>query len=365
MRSSRPITTTQAMAVISSTFLGIGFLTLPRYMADAGGSSAPFVALTGFIFAFFSFCIIALLCRCFPKESIFMFSRRLIGRPISIIFTIIIFLYFLLITGINAREFSEVVTIVLFKETPIEITILLMLLIVLLSSRRDIVKFSYIHFFYLPFIVISFLFTIIISLKNVDLLNLQPLLTTPTPAFWNGTLLASILFQGSFVITVLIPAMKKPKQILIAGTLAFLLAGGIYLLIVVASVGLFGPEETKLLTYPALEMARSATVGVGVLERLDAIFIVFWIMSVFTTIYTTYYLTAFILQTLFSLTDQRMASTALLPFIFAISMLPSNIFQTYEMVCILGAAGIIVLTGYPLLLWVMILLRRLRKATSS
>lgn len=358
MNNYRQITTVQTATVICSTIIGVGILSFPRYMSEGAGSSAPLVAFTGIIIAFISFCLLASLCRKFPRETIFVFSRRLVGRPLACFFTILIFIFFLLLTGITTRQFGDVVNTVLFRKTPIEATHILMLLLCLLSSRRDIVKFSYIHFFYFPLIVGPVVFITVISLKNVDLLNLQPMLTTPTPAFWEASLLASALFQSSFVITVLIPFMVKPRQALRAGAIAIFFSGGIYILIVIAAVGMFGAEETKLLLYPTLETARSAAVGEGLFERLDAIFIIIWVISVFTTIYTTYYLAAYILQYLLALKDQRMASTLLLPFLFVISMVPSNVFQTYSISGVIGVCGIGLLTIYPLLLWIVYAIRR-------
>lgn len=135
-------------------------------MALAGNSSAPFIAFSGVVLSFLSYWLLASLCQRFPKESLFVFSRRLIGRPLATVFTAVILILFITLTGITTRQFGDVATTVLYKKTPIEATIFLMLLVSLLSSRRNVVKFSYIHFFYLPLIVGSIVLTILISLKK-------------------------------------------------------------------------------------------------------------------------------------------------------------------------------------------------------
>ncbi|KUP26035.1 GerAB/ArcD/ProY family transporter [Paenibacillus sp. DMB5] len=146
-----------------------------------------------------------------------------------------------------------------------------------------------------------------------------------------------------------------------AGVLAIAVTGLIYLLIVVAAIGLFGSEETKLMIYPTLESARSAVVGEGFLERLDAIFIVLWVISVFTTLYSTYYLAACLLQQMFAFRDQRMSSTLILPFTFIIAAFPANVFETYSWSLALGAGSMIILSLYLFMLWSMYLIRRTRK----
>jgi spore germination protein len=365
VNNPRQITTLRAAAVISSTIIGVGILSFPRYMALAGNSSAPFIAFSGVVLSFLSYWLLVSLCQRFPKESLFVFSRRLIGRPLATVFTAVFLILFITLTGITTRQFGDVVTTVLYKKTPIEATIFLMLLVSLLSSRRNVVKFSYIHFFYLPLIVGSIVLTILISLKSVDLLNLQPILMSPTLKFWNGAREASYLFQSTFVITLLIPFMERPKQAFRAGALAIIMSGAIYVLIVVASVGMFGAEETKLLIYPTLKMARSAAFGEGFLERLDAIFIIIWVISVYTTVYTTYYISAYLLQNLFALRDQSMAASMLLPLIFALAMLPPNVFEAYKWILHLGNAGMVLMIGYPLLLWMAYFIRRAGRAAPS
>lgn len=365
VNNPRQITTLRAAAVISSTIIGVGILSFPRYMTAAGNSSAPFIAVCGVAFSFISYWLLASLCQRFPRETLFVFSRRLIGRPLAAVFSAVLLILFIVLTGLTVRQFGDVATTVLYKKTPIEATIFLMLFLCLLSSRRNIVKFSYIHFFYLPLIVGSIAFTVLISLKSVDLLNLQPVLMPPTPVFWKGVRDASYLFQSSFVVVLLIPFMEKPKQAVRAGALAITMSGAVYVLIVIASLGMFGAEETKLLIYPTLEMARSAAFGEGFLERLDAIFIIIWVISVYTTVYTTYYISAYLLQNLFAFRDQRMTSSMLLPLMFIISLMPSNVFESYRWSLQLGEAGMILMFGYPLLLWLIYLIRRLTGKEAS
>lgn len=52
MNNNRPITTIQVVAVVVSTIIGIGILSIPRYMAEAGDSGAPLVSASGIPVAF-------------------------------------------------------------------------------------------------------------------------------------------------------------------------------------------------------------------------------------------------------------------------------------------------------------------------
>lgn len=116
MNNPRQITSLRAAAVISSTIIGVGILSFPRYMTEAGNSSAPLVAFCGVLFSFISYWLLASLCQRFPQETLFVFSRRLIGRPLAAIFTVVIMLLFIVLTGLTVRQFGDVATTVLYKK---------------------------------------------------------------------------------------------------------------------------------------------------------------------------------------------------------------------------------------------------------
>ncbi len=359
MNRNRPITTIQVMAVIISTIIGIGILSIPRYMAEAGDSGAPLVTASGVPVAFLGCWFTAVVCRKFPNETLFVFSRRLLGTWIADIFSILLSLFFAFSAGITMRQFGEVCVTVVFKKTPIEAVILLMLLLVTLSIRRNIVKFTYVHIFYLPFILLSVIAIILVAMRNVDVLNLLPLTGNHTTlsSFSKGTITSATLYQGTFVITLLVPLMKKPQQALKAGIIALGFIGFIYIMIVWVTLGMFGAQESKILSYPTLEAARSISIGAGLLERFDALFIIIWVISIFTTIFTNYYIAAYSLQQVLRHKDHRLISSFLFPLIFIFSLFPRNIFQVNTFASITGIFGLVFLTIYPLLLWLASLIR--------
>jgi spore germination protein len=356
---NRPLTVLQVIAVIVSTIIGIGILSFPRYMAEAGDSGAPLVTASGIVIAFIGFWFTASVCRKFPNETLFVFSRRLLGTGVADFFTGLIMLFFAFSTAITMRQFGEVCVSVIFKKTPIEAVILLMLLLGCLSIRRNIVKFTYIHAFYLPLILLSVLVIILVALKNVDLLNLLPLTGNHmTPhKFTEGMLSSASLYQGTFILTLLVPLMKKPKHLIKAGASALLVICGAYVLIVVTTVGMFGAQETMLLYYPTLETARSISLGAGLLERFDAIFIIVWVISIFTSLFSNFYMAAYTFKSIARFKDHRLTASFLLPFIFGALLLPRNVFQTYDVAAATATFGLILLTGYPFILWLTALIR--------
>ncbi|KAA9008490.1 GerAB/ArcD/ProY family transporter [Paenibacillus spiritus] len=359
---TQQISTIRATTVIASAVAGVGILSFPRYMADAGNTAAPLVTLAGVGVALVDLVIVALLSARFPRENLFQFSSRLLGRRAAWVMNLVLMFFFLMLTSLTVRQFGEVASTVLFQRTPIEAVILLMLVLATLSSRRGIVKFSYIHYFYFPLIIGSIAFILLFSIRKISVIHLMPPggVNVSASKFMKGMLETSALFDRSFVLTLIVPFMEKPGKAMRAGLLGIGITGLIYLSITAAAIGMLGVEEVKLLFYPTLEVARSISAGEGLLERLDALFIIIWVISVYTTVYTTYYICSYLLRHLLHLQDQRLASSALLPFMFALAMVPENIFISYTAANRLAIAGLAVLTGYPLLLLALALLRRVK-----
>ena len=101
---------------------------------------------------------------------------------------------------------------------------------------------------------------------------------------------------------------------------AMLITGVLYILIVTATVSVFGAEETKKLLWPTLELAKATSLPANVLERLDAVFLAVWVTAVFTSLFSCYYFTIYSISKLFRLADHGMMSFFILPILFVLAI---------------------------------------------
>jgi spore germination protein len=352
MEHPRQVTVVGAAMVLTSTIIGVGVLPLPRFASIAAGTGGPLVTLAGALLATFGLWLITVLGQWFPEKSIFHYSEDLIGRWPGRLGSVLLILFFAILSALAAREFGEVVVTAVLKKTPLEVIVIVMLLLAAISSRNDIATFSYMHQFYLPFILAPGLLIAFFSLKNADPLYLQPIWGNQPPGFGKGVLTIAALFQGSFIMSILIPSMRRPEKAMRASLSGMAVASGFYLLTVVATIAVFGPEETKQLLWPTLELARMTSLPANVLERLDAIFLIIWVTAVFTTLLSSYYLTIHAAGNLLRLRDHKMFAFFLLPFVFLMSMSIPNVLDLYVVIRIVGQTGLILTVIYPLLLFV-------------
>jgi spore germination protein len=362
MGDPKEITTLQATTILISTIIGVGVLPLPLFAVRAGETSAPFVTVTGVFLAAIGLFILTYLGMRHPQKTIITYSQDIIGKWLGRIFSVFVIIFFVVLTSLAAREFGAVVVTGVLRETPLEVTVIVMLLLASISCRNNINVFSYIHNFYVPMILAPVLIVVAFSLKNANPLYLRPIfLGNDLRDMAVGMLTISALFQGSFIITMIIPSMKSPKKALIASFWGILISGGLYLLIVIATVAIFGPEEIKQIFWPTLELARTTAVPGNILQRLDIIFLAVWVLAVFTTLFSSYYFTIHSIKELFLLKDHKMLSYFILPFVFFLAMLPQNILHMYEIVQLIGRTGLLITILYPALLLSIDFLRSWRR----
>ncbi|CAM3435948.1 endospore germination permease [Paenibacillus lupini] len=356
----RQITVIQASAVLVSTIIGVGVLALPLFAVRAADSGGPLVTLLAVLLAFVGLALITWLGIRFPDQTIIRYSEVIIGKWLAWIGSMLIILFFAVLTSLTAREFGEVVVTSVLKETPVEVTVIVMLLLATISTRHGITTFAHIHTFYVPFLLIPVLVIVALSLKNAEAINLLPILGNEPSGMLKGTLTIAALFQGAFILTAVIPSMKHPEKAMKASVWGMVIAGGLYIIIVAATISVFGSEEIKQLLWPTLELAKATTLPANILERLDAAFLAVWVTAVFTTLFSSYFFTIYAMSHLFRLREHKLFSYFILPFVFVMAMLPTNIVQMYEIIENVGRIGLIITTGYPGLLLIVSILRKKR-----
>ncbi|UKS30956.1 spore germination protein [Paenibacillus sp. HWE-109] len=358
MEQPRQITVIQAAIILISSIIGVGVLALSLFGVRAADSAAPLVTILGIFLGTVGLWLLTKLGMRFPRQSIVQYSEELIGKWTARVFSVLIIAFFSIITALASREFGEVVVTSVMTKTPLEVTVIVMLILAAISSRADMTTFTYFHHFYFPIIVFPLVLIVVLSLKNAQMVYLMPVWGNEPSGMFAGTLTMAALFQGSFIITLVIPAMRRPERAMIASFVGMVISGGLYLLIVVATVGVFGAEEVKNLVWPTLELAKTTSLPANILERLDGAFLAVWVTAVFTTLLSSYYSAIRFLMQLFRLQDHKLFSFFLIPFIYVIAMLPQNLLAMYDFIEVVGRWGLVFTIGYPSVLLIVALIRK-------
>ncbi|MBD2871431.1 GerAB/ArcD/ProY family transporter [Paenibacillus arenilitoris] len=360
MERTRQITVIQTAAILVSTIIGVGVLPLPLFAVRAADSAAPLVTLLGMLVASLGLMLVTWLGKRFSDKTIIRYSEEIIGKWPAWLGSAAIIGFFAVLTSLAAREFGEVVVTSVLKTTPVEVTVIVMLILAAISTRNTITTFAYIHTFYFPLLLVPGILIVALSLKNAEVINLQPIWASGVYEIAKGSMTIAALFQGAFILSMVIPSMRSPQRAMKASVWGMIIAGGLYVIIVTAAVSVFGAEEIKNLLWPTLELAKATSLPANILERLDAAFLAVWVTAVFTTLLSSYFLTIYAISQLFRLDDHKLFSFFLLPFVFVMAMLPQNIVQLYDIIENVGRIGLYITIGYPGLLLLIAIIRKKR-----
>ncbi len=355
----------QKTAIIASTIVGVGVLALPRIAVEMAGTGAPFATALAALVGWLGLAIMVKLGNRFPDLTIYQYSQVITGRFFGKVFGLLFAAFFAVLTALAAREFGEVVVTVVLKRTPLEVTTVILILLAASATRNNMATFGRIHQFYLPFVVVPGILIVLLSMKNAHSIYLLPLWGTGVRGILRGTVLVGALFQGFAVAGITHTYMTDRKVALRAATEGLAIAGFVYVLAVAGALAVFGPEEIRGLMWPTLELAKTTAVPGGIIERLDAPFIIVWVTAVFTTVYSTYMLAAVGLTQCCGLQDHKTFVLPLIPVIYVMALRPSNIEVLYRVISVVGVAGLPLTIGWPALLWLIAAIRGLRMGEAT
>lgn len=352
---STDITPLQLACILVNSSIGVSVLSLPRWgaaFAGTGGVLATLIALLMFLSLLI---LLTLLLRHYPQQNLIELANKLIGKKLSFIFGLVISIQFVVLTSLVVREFGEVMTTTLLRETPIKVTIFVMLATVAISTRNQLEVFGYMHFHYILFILLPGIFLIITALPEAEFQRMLPLLGNDPSltSMMTGSIniLALPFFQiGLFTLILAIPKMKNPKKALKGSFIGWAVSLTMIMLITTITYAVFGTEQLLEEVWPVLALARKVQAPLQTFQRLDLFFVIFWVITGFTTILSGYLISIHTLSSIFHLKSHRTLAYWFIPVFCFVSFIPENHVQLYDWMPVIGTYSLLLTAGYPLLL---------------
>ncbi|MED1780318.1 endospore germination permease [Brevibacillus fortis] len=357
----------QQICLITSTLIGVGVLTLPRTTSSKlfeAGWIAPLIGSAG---AFVSLWLIVKLSKRYPGETFIEYSHKVwgsarrpwVGKVFSLpwICTYLVYLYFS--TAVVSRVFGEVVVTSVLLQTPLEVILITMFLLVLFLCMHEVEVVARVNELLFPFIILPLLFIAIASFQKAEFGNLLPINHVSMRSTAEGVYEGIYSYSGFEIMFVFFAYANQNTNKELAGFYSLLIAALLYMLIVVAGISVFGYEELQRVTWPTLELVKSTQVPGFILERLESAFLAVWVSAVFTTVANAYYAVVYSLRQLFrkGIRFQRVVAFVLLVPLFFFSRIPQNITEVFKLASLLGLSSLVINLLFPVVYWVAILIR--------
>lgn len=344
------ITPYQFITILVGANIGTGVLAFPRLIAEQAGTGAPLATLLGVIPVALAGLAAIKLSRWFPGRSPVEYSPKLLTLPVGWLYSVALLVMKLAMTALAVREFGAVLRTAVLPNTPIEVTITLLLFTTAYFVRHDVQVFARVFEVFFPVMLVPLIIIGLLSLKNARAYYLFPLLGTSWAGLLRGAALASVGYIAYMIALFLLPSLSQPKQAVKAWLTGTALSAFVYMLAVTACLAVFGPEEIKHLIWPTFDLAKNTTVPGFILERPESAFLGIWVAAVFTTVGATYYASLLMISQLFKLRDHKVMAIPLIPVLYVIAMSPPNIHALYRIATGWGLFGVALNVGGPLLM---------------
>lgn len=353
------ISSRQLGILLVVTIIGVGILTLPRDVSEVGGTDGWILIIIAGILSILESLIIHGLSMRFPNQTIIEYSRELVGSSVSILIGIIIALYYLIFSAFGARIFGEVVKTFLLPRTPIEMIMVTLLLVVAYLVRNDLE--GIVRFYELAIIImfVPYFLALFTGITDLDFTNLLPIFQTPFKTLFQGSFQIIFSYIGIETIFLLIPFVSDQKNIKKTLLISISSVIFIYLISIVFVVATFGVDTIKDLIWPLMGYMKSIEIPGGFIEQLEGVIMATWVFISYTTLSTTYFLSAFTLSRVTKTKEHSFFVTALLPVIYVLAVLPGNVAQLYHWLGIFSMyAGTLVIIVIPLFLFLVAKVRK-------
>lgn len=297
---------------------------LPNIIVVSAGSAAWINVIYTCIITVVFCLLICKLFKPFSSNDILDISEFLGGKFLKTAVGIVYALLFTFITGITLRYLTNSLKLIYFPKAPIVFLLLIFLIPTVISARRGSAAVCKVNLIFTPIFLISILVVVFATIKDFSIEGFLPILGFGAKQTFLVGLNNSFSFSGFAYLYFLIPKLKNPddfKKI----ALSSVIISGIYLLLTVISLLMLFPFITfsdELLSIYLL----SRVIEFGrFFQRVDAIFILIWILGFFSFLAFSFNIISDILKKILNLKAHREMIYSTASLIFGIALITTNI----------------------------------------
>ncbi|SDP47236.1 endospore germination permease [Halobacillus sp. SY10] len=358
MSDLKQLTMLQLVVVFISSMIGIGIILMPRDLAKTVDSQDLWLSIIfGAIAVSVVSCIYVALAVRYPGLTFFEMTTTIMGKIIGYVFNFLFAAYSLIVAAYILRVTAGIIKNYLLDTTPLYVvvgTFLLVSMYLIYNGAGDIVRFFQLYF---PIMLVMFIVLCLLSIKNLDINNVRPILQNNIWATISGAKITFFSFLGMELLLIFAKLIKKKKtkHLLVTMWTSIGLTALIYVVFHIISIGVLGVEELKEITFPTIEMAKSIEFQGFFFERFELIFIFGWLTTAFTSFTAYMYALTLGLKNMF--TPSRWFLPIAGALIFALTLFPEGLTEVFHYstyIQLISVAAIVVL---PALLLIVSLIR--------
>lgn len=313
----------EAVAYLVTIVIGKVFLTYPAILVGYVANAAwAVVVLSGLVTAFFLIFMVKLVTT-FPGKSFPEICEHILGPYLGPVVALLPVGGWLMEEALLLRNFSESMLVVALPETALSIIVLCFLgacIVGVYYGLENIARASYISF---PFTLTAILAITLLSFTTWKTDWFYPILGEGVlPMLKAGVIRSSDFVEVAALYAM--PSFFHPKQVKKIGFKAVMLSTAIFLLVIITYTMSFPFPVGQEPYLPLYMMARGVYLG-QFFQRIEAIFVIFWVFAGLLLLASGFYALCMILAQTLRLPDYK---PVILPFaiiIFALAFAPASL----------------------------------------
>lgn len=320
----------EAIALIVIVIIAHILSNLPQTLLHSTNSAT---ALNVIYISILTLAICYIICKIFkkfPNSDIIDISEFLGGKPLKITMGVIFIIYLMIIVSFLLRNFSESLRLIYFPNTHFSAIILIFIIAAIVLNKFGFKAVIRCNLIILPVVLISLLIIFFSTVKEFTIQRFFPILGNG----FNSTFIVGATnifsFSGIILLYFIMPVLndsnsyKKVSYISVIISSVYLLLSVISLLLVIPMIS---SAESSLSIYLA---AREVEFG-SFFQRVDATFILIWMLSIFSYFSVIFSYILFIFKKIFKNKHSKPMMYCFSTLIFAISLLPKDAVQINTM----------------------------------
>jgi len=324
------ISTFQVFVLMASVIIGIGILTAPASIAKDAQNDSILAEIIGGLISIVIFILIYKLIMTEPDITIVEILQRTFGRYVGIGLSFLYVIYFIVFNAFEVRLISDTVKEFLLDITPVEVLIATFILIGAYISRYGIEIVARMCEILMPTMIVIIVVLCFFTIGQVNFSNILPVFTTPPLKILSASTKTFFSYLGFEIFLFMAPYIRRKDKLLKTSIYALLLVMLLYLLILIFCLADFGSKELQRMTWPTLSLFRDVVVFEVILEKPEALITLLWMITTYTTFIIFLNINSLCLTRIINAKENSYLVSIQIPFIFFLSLIPDNIFETLK-----------------------------------
>lgn len=324
MENNYKLTNLEAITLIIVIMINKLILNIPYYIVNLVGNGAIVNIFYIGIIDFIALLIIIKLFDKFQGKDILDISEFLVGSKFKFLVGIISIALLLLVAFITLLDFSNVLHTIYFSNFPMIFILALFITGIFFANIIGFKSLAHTIQFIVPISLASIFITFIASFKNFSIVNLTPVLGNNLYTTFGLGLANTFAMYIIVYIYFLKPLLQNENSFKKISIISYIISFILLLITVIPLLTLFNANFGNEPINSLFLLSRQVEFGTFI-QRVDAIFIFLWILSIFSYLSFIIFLINRILKKMFNIFNEKMLTYSSCSILLGLTLIPLNI----------------------------------------